>query len=352
MNPHFALPQKVKPSCSVFGECGGCLYQDIPYTEELRLKETNLQNLFRSQLKLNDDCFEQILPSPQEYAYRNRLDLKLLRTKQGEIVMGFSPTGRYRVVQVDSCPIARQEISEFLAELKKQAITKLTGKYRVANLVVRSGDEKNVSWGGIGRNSLQLQSGRYFWTELAGKKIFYSLDTFFQANLSILPLVMERIRKLRIWDKKTVLFDLYGGVGLFSVVLADQVKKVILIEESIASLQVAHFNKHYHNLDQLEIIPGKVEDRLEAFLEKEFHNIIFIDPPRCGVSPTVLEILKKLNHLHCLLYLSCDPQSLVRDLKGFLKERWQIIRVFPFDFFPKTKHVETLVILSKTKVEV
>lgn len=342
--------KKVSPLCPVFYECGGCQYQDISYADELYLKETHLRSLFKNSFDLSDDIFRPILASPQEYHYRNRLDLKLVQTKSKEVFIGFSPKSRHRLIPVESCPIARHSISNFIPSLKAQAKAKLTEKYKQANLVVRSGDDDRVLWGGIGRRSLDLQAEDYFWTEILGKKIFYSLDTFFQANLFILPEFIKRLRALNIWDAQAVFYDLYGGVGLFGVCVQDLVGKVILIEEVQASLKLARHNAAYHKFENFFIHDGRVEDVLPSLvgLMPQAKNIVMVDPPRAGLSELTVAMLNSLENVDHLLYLSCNPQSLLDNCKSF-KDRWNIRVVLPLDFFPRTQHLETLVLFEKTE---
>ena len=218
--------QKIAPRCPIFGQCGGCDYQDIPYPEELRLKEQMLRDLFRENLG-NEllDLIAPIVASPREYHYRNRLDLKLVRTRNRDVFIGFAPRDNGRgVIPIEACAIADRAISDFIPALKKEAESKLTERYRLANLVVRTGDDRRVLWGGIGRRSCRLNEEDYLWTEIRGRKILYSLDTFFQANLSILSLLIECILALEFWSDTEEFFDLYGGVGLFGIALADKVK--------------------------------------------------------------------------------------------------------------------------------
>lgn len=335
-----------RPLCPVFGQCGGCQYQNVPYAEELTIKQKNLEALFQEH-GLKAQAIDKIVPSPAEYHYRCRLDMKLLKTRDGRVFMGFSPAQGKWMIEVESCPIAMSAISEFLPQLKKEAIAKLTPKYRNANLVVKTGDDGRVFWGGIGRRSLNLDEKDYLWTDVCGKRIFYSLDGFFQANLSILPRVIERIRDLNILDKKSVFYDLYGGVGLFGICLSGDVGKIILIEENIYATGLAAFNKNYHSLRDFDIIPGRVENVYPSLLEnpEQVNSIAFIDPPRQGMSPSVAQTMAGARSVRHLLYLSCDPESLIRDLKIFTAEGWTIARVMPFDFFPKTRHLETLVLL-------
>lgn len=347
-----AIQQKeggVSPPCPVFGECGGCLYQDLPYAQELRVKGEILKRLLWEEAGVDSSLFQEVVASPEEYHYRHRLDLNLRRIKSGELLMGFMAEGRQKVVSLESCAIARREISDFLPELKRQAFAKLPADYRVASLCIKTGDDGRVLWGGIGRRSLRLSEKDYLFTEVWGKKIFYSMETFFQNNLSILPKFFERLLEMEDFRPDTVFLDLYSGVGLFSVILSDIVKKVVMVEESLPSVQMSRFNVAYHGIQNAEISLAKVEDELPRVLAETDAErcIALVDPPRKGLAPGACEALSRNQDLRTLFYLSCQPESLARDLKSFLKEGWRVSQVTPFDFFPKTKHLETLVLLKR-----
>ncbi len=346
----------MEPICPVFGKCGGCLYQDISYEDELKIKEKTLRSLIKNKIDVPDDRFRDIVPSPTAYYYRNRLDLRLLKTKNKDIFIGFSPNKGFGVIEINKCFIARKEISDFIPELKKQAAAILPERYRLANLVVRTGDDGRVFWGGIGRRSCQLDEKDYLWTQIRGKRIFYSLDTFFQANLSILPKLFDILLSFNCINHNTLLFDLYGGVGLFAIVLADKVNRAYIIEENKSSVKLAKYNIKFNNLSNIEVIKGKVEERYSVIIEKVKdidcqHKVAIIDPPRAGLSRYILNMLvaglaQKLDYI---LYLSCYPESLVRDLRELVNANWAVNHVIPFDFFPRTRHIETLVILSKIR---
>ena len=334
------------PLCPVFGTCGGCTYQHLSYAEELRVKEQQLHGLFKTELKLPWEVFESIVASPKHYHYRNRLDLEMRRS-QRQIMMGFQSPELRKVVPVSSCAIAMEEISDFMPQLEMEAAEKLPENYRTANLVVRCGDDGRVFWGGIGRRSLEMKEEDFLWTEVNGRRVYYSLETFFQANLSILPRVMEIIRSLLPWDQDTLFLDLYSGVGLFGICLADLVGKVVMVEECPGSIKLAKYNIHYHQLSHVEMMPGKVENELPKLTEQAFRKIYaMIDPPRAGLSRQVAESLSASRLIKGLLYLSCHPQSLVRDLKIFIEKGWKVEKIHPFDFFPRTRHLETLVLLT------
>jgi len=337
------------PPCPVYGECGGCSYQDISYQQELKIKEGLVRDLFSVNDLEVSKKFQSIIESPQHYHYRNRLDLKFIQTKNNDILIGFTPQDGRGIVTVDQCPIAIESISAFIPKLKTEVLQKLKIKqYRRANLVVRTGDDGRVFWGGMGRKSNRLLPDQYFWTEIHGRKIYYSLETFFQANLSILPVFFKYLAQLNIWKDDTNFYDLYGGVGLFSVGLYDYFHKGILIEECKRSIEIAHHNVEANSLDKVMICEGKVEDHLKDLLEQDdAHHVAMIDPPRSGLSEKARELISQLTSLDHLLYLSCNPETLVRDLRSFCGHNWKIETVVPFDFFPRTRHVETLCMLSR-----
>jgi len=345
-----AVSTSVKPLCPLFGTCGGCQYQDIPYEEELFRKEAILKTLLTTELNLPDDVFEPIAASPESYYYRNRLDLTLRRRNNGERQMGFMLQGTQRLQEVAACAIARKEINDFLVTLKEEAVRKLPEDYKVANLVVRVGDEGKVFWGGIGRRSLRMKEEDYFWTTVKGRKIFYALDTFFQANLSILEKIVSRIENLIEWKEDTVFLDLYSGVGLFGIALADRAKEVVMIESGCDSVKLAHYNVQYHKLNHVRILEGQVETHLpEALKELEGKPCVaLIDPPRAGLAGSAIETLGQAKDLHSLFYLSCSPESLARDLKHLAKVGWKVRKIMPVDFFPRTRHLETLVWLARS----
>jgi tRNA/tmRNA/rRNA uracil-C5-methylase (TrmA/RlmC/RlmD family) len=274
--------------------------------------------------------------------------MKLLKTRAGDVFMGFSPVGRNRVVEATACPIALPAISDFLPELKRQAGARLPVKYRNANLVIKSGDDGRVFWGGIGRRSLKMNEADYLWTAVRGRRIYYSLDTFFQANLSILPVLMEYIIDLGILGPDISFFDLYGGVGLFGIALSDQVKEVILVEENVYATRCAAYNAAVSQCGHFKIIPGRIENVpfWQPAGRDAQRQVAIVDPPRQGLHQDVAAALAREKSFRHLLYLSCHMDSLARDLKIFLAHQWVIEKITPFDFFPKTRHLETLVLLS------
>lgn len=341
--------ERGQPLCPIFGQCGGCQFQDIPYQVELAKKEEVIRHYLTEKSQVPLQNIFPIVPSPKKYHYRCRLDLKLLKLKSGEVLVGFSPKGKNRIIPSDSCAIAMEAVSLFLPELKRQAMARLPIQYRNANLVIKTGDDGRVSWGGIGRRSLQMSADDYFWTMVGTRKVYYSLDTFFQANLAIVPLVLSRLQELVPRDPGLTFYDFYGGVGLFSVGMAEHVGNIVLVEENIHSCRLARYNFERSGLAHTTVIEGRLEHYLPVLQASPLfpRNCVLIDPPRQGLSREVASMLAEDERLTHIFYLSCHPETLARDINILWSRGWEVSAVIPFDFFPRTEHIETLVELKR-----
>ena len=338
------------PACPVFGTCGGCQYQHLSYEEELAVKERALKDALAARVALEDRVFSPIEPSPKVYHYRNRLDLKLIHRRNGDVHVGFSSAERGPLIEIEACPIAMEPISDFIPRLRAEAAAKIPKDYRMAHLTVRCGEGGNVRWGGIGHNSLRLEARDYFFTDIFGRRIYYALDAFFQANLSILPQLVGFLRARPMWAKDTVFFDLYGGVGLFGLCLSDLVARVVNIEENVHAIRLAKYNAVANAVSNAEIVEGRMEDVLPGLAARALPgaHVVMVDPPRAGLSDSAIALLNGLAQAKYLVYLSCEPGSLADNLKDLLTGGWSVELVKPFDLFPRTRHLETLVILKRS----
>lgn len=341
-------PESIQPNCPYVDACVGCCAQHISYQRECDIKEIFIRELLSDLCDLPEDVFQPIIPSVKSAHYRHRLDLKLIKNYQQEILIGYTPADSRGILPIDSCHIAMESISEYIPQLKQEAISKLPENYKNANLVVRTSDDGRVHWGGIGKHSLRQLPQDYLWTELEGKRIYFSLESFFQANLSILPSVIKCMKNLLGKHQPDNFFDLYGGVGLFGIALSDLFKKVYLIEENKQAIELARYNVSINRLNHMDIFEGRVEDRLKHLsLNHQGYHVAMIDPPRAGLSSSASQLILSMDNIQTIFYLSCNPEALARDLKLFMEEGWKVTTVVPFDFFPRTKHLETLCQLEK-----
>ena len=339
---------RADPLCPVFGECGGCCYQDIAYDTELEIKAGKIRGLLEP-LMTGDGEIEAVVPSPDQYHYRHRLDFKAIKTKRGELLLGYTPLSGQGIVPVDNCPLAAETIYKSMPLLQNEIRERWPADYRRANVVIRCGGDERVFWGGVGHGTLKMKADDYLFASVNGKNIYYSMDTFFQANFSILPALFEKIVEFSVFEQRPFLFDLYGGVGLFTFGLMDHCSGSCLVESDVHAVRLARYNKDVHRYDGCTIIESPVEETLSEKLSVASGeaNVAIIDPPRAGLSEGFRDFISRQSSVRKLFYLSCMPESLARDLAVFVDREWQIKKVIPFDFFPKTKHIETLVYLER-----
>jgi 23S rRNA (uracil1939-C5)-methyltransferase len=199
-------------------------------------------------------------------------------------------------------------------------------------------------------NDLNLLYGKkYIKTKLKNLQYFVEPTTFFQINYEQTENLYSFVKKI-IKDlsnnKKITVFDLYSGVGSISIFIADSVKKIIAIENNPDSSALAEKNIKLNRIDNILNICGDVEKNIEKIIENN-HNpdLIIFDPPRKGIEKEALEKFLKLKTLN-IIYISCNPATLARDTKIILQHNYKIELIQPFDMFPQTYHIETLILFK------
>ncbi len=336
--------KRVIPKCVYFGTCGGCSFQDLDYEIQLELKRRKVEEAlspFQS-----EDNFEvnPVIPSPKPYHYRHMIALSVMK-KHGALRLGFIESDRWTFLPIDACPIADERISDFLPEaLKKLEALPVKRRFRTSQVVLRVGSEGEVV------TSLRGDRGRTLECAVSGKTFSYSVSSFFQHNFSILESFLKTIRTFLNPNGSDVLFDLYSGVGLLGISLADTYERVIGIEEGYEAVQHAKRNAERNGVGNIKFWEGKVEVLLPELVAKTKNSKlhVIVDPPRAGLKPEVLECLNRLP-IEELLYISCHLDALKRDLE-VLCQKFQIVQVQPMDFFPQTQHIETLVLLERKAI--
>jgi len=331
---------RVQAPCKYYQECGGCHYQHLSYPDQLTLKTKQVKDVMRRIYGSVNFPVNDTIPSDDPFYYRN--DVKLTRNSQRlDFRYGFVGTDHVSVLPVDECMIVSKRINREIACL-------LNDKEKHAKkLTIKSDASGRVSyWPGL-PNVLH--------SKVNGKKVYYDGRIFFQANQNILEKIIQHILDMDIYSKdNSCLFDLYGGVGVFSVALCDQFEKGILIEENRKATRYFEKAVKDNNLeaDSFKIYRNRVEDVFGWVFDKEHkkNNVVFLDPPRMGLDEKLVsEISKRHESIQHVLYLSCNPSTLARDLKRFERDAaWHVKELWPFDMFPQTKHIECLAWLTKS----
>ncbi len=327
-----ASPDRATPPCPYFGSCGGCQWQHATYEWQLAYKR-DLVAARLAETGFAGVPVEPTLPAPAAYGYRNHARFSIGR-KFGEL--GYTTRHRHRFFRVDACPIVHPRINEILEATQGRA----AGHQLAVRVGARTGDLLvNPPQEG---DDLPYESGQtYLEEEVLGRRFRVSAAAFFQVNTGQAERLIGAARDLLDLRADDVLLDLYCGVGTFGLLLAPLVRRVIGVEESAAALKDAHHNAA--GLTNVEFLAGRTEDVLASLSEPV--DVVIVDPPRVGCRPGALTALIRLAPRR-LVYVSCDPASLARDLRVLVDGGFTLQTVQPVDMFPQTAHIETVALLT------
>lgn len=393
--------------CPHFNICGGCSYISMPYEESLKIKENQVRELLEPVLsKQQSVCqIEPIRQSPVYYGYRNKMEFTFGdEVKDGPLALGMHKKGSfYDIVTVDGCRLVDDDYSAILRETLYYFEEKKTPFYHrythegylrhllvrrasrtgeiLAALVTTTQQEVDLeSWkerllslplngkfagilhitndsmsDAVKCDSSEILYGRdYFYEELLGLKFRISTFSFFQTNTCGAEVLYETAREYvgslvkEEGKPDSIVYDLYSGTGTIAQLMAPVAKKVIGVEIVEEAVVAARENAKQNGLENCEFIAGDVLKVLDEIEEKP--DFIILDPPRDGVHPKALSRIIGYG-VEKLVYISCKPTSLARDLEIFIANGYEVQRCVPVDQFPWTTGIETVVLLSKLKVD-
>ncbi len=387
-------PIETAESCKHFGQCGGCSILSVPYEKQLEIKAEQVLNLFKEQ-DITGFEFLGIEGSPDERLYRNKMEYTFGdEVKGGPLTLGMHKKGRHLdIITVDGCYLVDQDFIKILTSTVEYFGEKNLPYYRInshqgylRNLVVRKGVNTNelmvnivtttqedfdmteykemlLNLGTEGKvvsilhtlndgladavncDELKLLYGRDYIEEIVlGLKFKISPFSFFQTNTKGAEKLYSIARDFVGDNKGKVLFDLYSGTGTIGQVMASTAKKVYGIEIIEEAVKAANENTKLNGLDNCEFIAGDVAKVVKNLEEKP--DLIIVDPPRPGVHKDAIRDICGFGARE-IVYISCNPKSLVLDLKGFESYGYKVEKVKCMDMFPNTPHVETVVKIRK-----
>lgn len=385
---------KIKPKCDITHLCGGCSHQFLSYEKQLELKKVQVLKLFE-EAEIKDFEFLGIEHSPEEYEYRNKMEFTFGDfQKNGELTLGMHTKGRsFSIVNVEDCKIVDKDFREILKlvlgyfrELKLPHYKVLRHEGYLRNLVVRKAKNtgeilvnivtttqldfdfseitdllKALKCDGeitgiihmfndslsdtVAADKIDILYGREYIIEtLLGLKFKINPLAFFQTNSKGAEKLYSLVREFLGSAQSKVVFDLYCGTGTIGQIVAAKAKKVLgieLIEEAVAA---ANENATINGLHNCEFIAGDIAKVIKEVKDKP--DIIILDPPRAGVHPTALDYVIKFDAPH-IVYVSCNPKSLVVDLREMINRGYKVQKVILMDMFPHTPHIETIVDMVK-----
>lgn len=365
---------RITPKCPYFYSCGGCDYQHIKYQSQLSFKHEILNETLKRVGGLKDFSIYPIIPSPEPFFYRLNAQLKISKVKEG-IQLGFFKKDSHKFISVNECIICRQEINNLINVISQLGNNKLlynlgdievivsnsTGKILLVSSLAKINkdqlerlytlfkeQEKRIDGFIIKLKKKNIASGKsYIFEEIKDTKYRVSADSFFQVNYSLYDTLIKEVIKFVNPKKKDNIFDVYCGVGTFSIPVSNRVNYVYGIEESSSSINDAIFNKKSNKIKNCDFLQAKAEDGLLILKKKNIScHTALINPPRAGCSEKMKKTLLSFNPLN-IIYLSCNPSTLARDLSFFSKRGYNLSSLQPFDMFPQTYHIETLVKMEK-----
>ena len=334
-------PHRVEPPCAYFGPCTGCQWQHVEYPHQLHVKRRMVVDALVNVSGFAETLVLSTLPSPEQYGYRNHARFTVGRRK-GEL--GFVNRESRRFIVIQKCLLMHPWINEALGQLQGKCA-------ETSQLSIRYGVNTNdfLIQPAMKSPEVPLQSGRKYYAEsLDGHEYRIAASSFFQVNTRQAERMMELVRdELHVsksvgtlQDSSTIV-DAYAGVGTFAIMLAPYAGKVLAIEESNSAVRDARINAQ--GIEGVQFLEGKAEEVL-AQLEERPQGVI-LDPPRAGCHRDTLDALIRLAPRR-VVYVSCDPDTLARDLEILCDGPFRLERVRPVDMFPQTHHVECIASLS------
>lgn len=348
---------RVKSICPYFDKCGGCDLLHLDYEQQLKYKQSKVQEIVKKYGDINEDIVANIVPSPKQFNYRNKVTLK----NNGRI--GYHKKGTNQVVNINECFLVNKSLNDTIFKLSKENLDKNifeimirdineNDKYIMLTLQNKVNDAKLYEkLGKICSKVIFVEEKNKYKTKyqsniigkLGEKEFEVSPVAFFQVNteqtVNLYNRILEEIKK---FDTPKVL-DLYCGTGTIGIYISEYAKNVLGVEINPISIEDAKINKNRNNIKNIEFMVGDTKDFLRN--NKNIVDIIIVDPPRAGLDKDVVIDLIKIAAKE-IIYVSCDPVTLARDLKLF-KDKYEIETIIPFDMFPNTYHVENICILKR-----
>jgi 23S rRNA (uracil1939-C5)-methyltransferase len=318
-------PDRVEPPCPLFGECGGCQLQHMSYPAQLAAKEAVVREQLRRIGKLGDAVVRPIVGAEHPWAYRNHLRFSTGR-KFGDV--GYIGRKGYGLLKVEACLIADPWVSALLPSLQGHG----AGLHQIQ---VRHSAETGTYLIQPHVPGLDIETGQKAYAEeLGGRRFDVSASAFFQVNH---PQAEQMVRLVgeALPHRGELLVDGFAGVGTFAVLFADRFERVLAIEESNSAARDSERN--LAQAPNVQMLVGKVEDVLPELEDRP--DAIVLDPPRPGCAPAVTRAILEFQPA-TVVYVSCNPATLARDLRLLVDGGYELDWVTPLDMFPQTGHIE------------
>ena len=340
-------PSRIAAPCPYFAKCGGCQLQSLEYDKTIQYKKEKIDNILRKNKIVHE---VEMIDNPKPYNYRNKISLKVIDGK-----IGYYLSGSHELIEVLSCTIANSVINVTIPFVKTfniingEVVIRCNQNEEIL-LVINSNDKldidvdklkKHIKLVGIIINNKVYYGESYLFERINNCLFKISYDSFFQVNPYVASKLFQIVKdNIRANDK---VLDLYCGVGTLSLMAGEKAKSVVGIEIVPNAILNAIFNAQINGLNNVKFLLNDVKDAINK-ITLDFTKVI-VDPPRSGLTKDIIEVLLKIKP-ESIIYVSCDPQTLVRDYKLLMGD-YVLEKAYALDMFSYTYHVESLWLLKR-----
>lgn len=389
-----ASADRIAPDCPVFSKCGGCTFRHLAYAAECDLKKQRVADCFNriGHLDIEPDS---VLKSGSINRYRNKAQYPV-RYENGKLSIGFFAPNSHRVINCRDCLLQPKEFSNILMVFEKwitenhiTVYNEETHKGLLRHIYIRKAfatnqimvcavinghnlpkqddliisllktcdnitsiavnENTNDSNVILGKKCRTVWGCDYIEDILCGVKVRISPLSFYQVNREQAELLYKKAAEYAAVTKNDTLLDLYCGAGTIGLSMAGRVKKLIGVEIIPEAIEDANINAAINGITNAEFICGDAPKAAAILKERGITpDVIIVDPPRKGCAPELLETIAQMNPDR-LVYVSCDPATLARDCAILKTKGYEIKQATAVDMFPRTAHVETVVLMSRVK---
>lgn len=386
-------PNRQVPPCEYYFECGGCQIQVMNDTEQAEFKKQvvhqNINQQARLNLKINDTV------TGDGLYYRNKSQIPVQKI-DGKVIMGFYKPRSHDIVNIEHCYIQKDIHNDIMLFIKDKLIEENTSIYDetthtglLRHLVIRSNnddseiqvvfitnskrnaflsitkalketfpsvksviqnindDKTNVIFG---KRSIVLTGREYITDTLVGRKFKIRDRSFYQVNHAQTEKLYQIGLDMADLSGDETIIDTYSGIGTIGLSASDRVKKIVGIEIVDTAVEDARENAKLNGIDNAEYHLGKAEEVMPRLVDEGISaDVVFVDPPRKGCHTQFLDALVEVNPKK-IVYISCNPSTLQRDMKYLERHGFRATEVTPVDLFPQTKHIEAVTLLQRKKI--
>ena len=386
-------PNRIPAVCEHFGICGGCRWQNLDYKIQLQYKESQVKESLGHIANFQNPPVERIIPADPLFYYRNKMEYSFHIDRDDKLLLGLHVGGKYQdIFQLNKCHLQSEISNEIVRFVREKAIelglppyhvvthegflrflvvreAKFTGEFLVnfvtgsaqyegleslaSMLTEKFSQIKSVSHtvnsekANIARGAFKsvLRGGEFIYEKLGSKKYRISANSFFQTNSFQAKKLYDLAIELGQPQKSETMLDLYTGTGSIAIYFSDHVRSVTGIEIVQSAIDDATANAEINGASNCRFVLASVENYFKENAESQAIDLMVLDPPRAGCHPHAIKGILKIKPQK-IIYISCNPTTLARDLKGLCENDYQLDKIIPVDLFPHTFHIESISRLS------